>query len=204
MRWGLRTALAVMLLCGCAASAGAGPVYRQLKADTLYKYCSDSSSVLRVDNLGVMTLEFVATPTPDTLGALADTLIELLVSAREHLPADIITSTATSTTAATASDSTVIAWIPRYGWTAGSQTDTMTVNNVSPAASAMGSNEIRVWIRPATKNVNGVLQRRTATLDLVNVSTGLPFSAKWASFKWRLASGPAIANLRVILKSEVW
>jgi hypothetical protein len=203
----LRAALAVMvgMLVVAGVASAREPVYTLVKADTLTKHCADSSSVYDVSAYDVMSLEFVVTPgkLPSGVVQAADTLVELLVSAREHLPARMLSTTAAATYA-TASDSTLVEWLPRYGWIAGSQTDTISVNNVSPAATAAGSHEIRVWVRPATKNVNGVLQRRVTTLDLINTSTGMPFSAKWASFKWRLASGPSVANVRVVLKGKTF
>jgi hypothetical protein len=103
-------------------------------------------------------------------------------------------------TAAAYSDSTVIPWFPRSNAVvmavAGVGQDTSSVNNTQPGNAAIGSSEQAAYILP---NVGAWTNLRSVRVEFINPTTGQPFRAKFASFRWRMIEGPDIARFRVVL-----
>jgi hypothetical protein len=204
-KWKLRAALLALVVV-IAGPAQAGVVQTLLKADTLYAFCADSSAIINTNNYARMWIDIIG-----TRRGTADTLVVLAISARRHLSRRMITASDPDL-AATYSDSSVVDWIPRNAMSPVSITVDSTSSNITVSSmGAVGSNEIRVILRPSnTLRGNNVLQRWTATVDLTNFSNGMPFRSHWSSFKWRIISAPGstsgacIAALRVVLNGETW
>jgi hypothetical protein len=207
---------AIGLLLTCSVAGAARIEYILLASDTLHTHCADSCTskggdggnqtkpYIDTGSYARMWVNFIATTNPDTLAALADTGMVLLVSVREVIPQYALGGGAD--TAAAWSDTTVVDF-PVALSIASADADTVAYNTIAPAYGTPGSNEWRVVLNPAVTSAevgDGVLRRWTARLELVNVMTGLPYRGKWTSIKWRMTSGPAIANLRVILGGETW
>jgi hypothetical protein len=142
----------------------------------------------------------------------AMTTIRLAIQAREVMPRAAALDTSALYTMggpnnnvpAAYSDTTLIPWpVTAVAGTAG--TDSAAYNRRAPANTAAGSTEIEVTI-PANSGLWS--DQRSVRVYLVNTKTGMPFQAKFASFRWRLIAGPDPAKwpgrFRVVLGMKSW
>lgn len=211
----LRAALVCLGLLVGAGSARADVLSVLVKSDTLAVTNSDSTAAKYVGNTARMWLDFISVPPSATFAADTTgygtwnvTPILLAVQVREVLTRAAGLDTTAGIlgggnlrVSAAASDTTVVAWNPRAWITATSGDSAVTVNRFATNGNTAGSSEFMVWIQP---NVGKWTNARSTRVELINAQNGVPFRAQFASFRWRMVSGPAVVRLRVVLGQETF
>lgn len=215
---GMRLAAVLLAALSLWAGTALGEVkYTTLFYDTLYAGVADSSAVVNISSYDYVALQLI--PTQPKAGDGADSTLVLYVSAFEVLPKYYTASADTAAgedgapadtsdyewTPSAVTDTTVVPWMPnlaiRQAEAGVAVADTIAYNSLDGSATLPTSFEVRVRF-PARPIAGDVFRPRAVTVPLVS-TTGVPFQARFAYFKWRSATmtdDHLVSNLRVILK----
>lgn len=196
-----------LLLGLLAGTASASSFITTLKADTIYQqsvigaatnhHWADSTKILWTSAAKVMRLGFqVGYPH----GSGVDTMAVFALTVRWHTcKGDTLVTGVCRDSAHT------LVWKPsaqsvRTGAIADTLATFISYGSTAGSSTVQGGREIRVNVGTAHVAAEQGTSM-SATVDLVDPS-GIPFTAPYVSFKWRLIAGPALCQYRVWLLEE--
>lgn len=105
------------------------------------------------------------------------------------------------------SDTTYVPWLPQHNLHASTTVDSLPkLNKVQTGPWSTASNELHVYF-PSQAAAPHYSSPRSVRVELVNLVNGVPFRAKYASFRWRMIGPTATqtyAKFKVVLGRETW